>query len=85
MLELLGTPDGHHLRAPRRGGGLQVRAHHIGLALPGLEPDHRDTVGLRPVLDLPPELLPDRLKQRRGRDRLAPVIAQEVDHTTGSL
>jgi len=85
VLELLGAPDGHHLRAARLGGGLQVRAHHIGLALPGPEPDHRDAAGLRPVPDLPPELLPDRLEQRRGRDWLAPVIVQEVDHPARSL
>jgi hypothetical protein len=71
QLELLGAADGHHLRAPSRGGGLQVRGHHVGLALPGLKGDHRDAVGLRPVPDIPPELLPDRLEQRRGDDRLA--------------
>src|SRR5262249_57011423 len=54
--------------------------HRIGLALPGPEPDYRDDIGLRPVLDVLPELLPDRLEQRRGHDRLALVIAEEVDH-----
>ena len=80
QLELLGTADRHHLRTARAGSSVQVRGHHIGLALPGPEPDYRDAVGLRPVLDVLPELLPDRLEQRRGHDRLAPVIVEEVDH-----
>src|SRR5438132_2434466 len=29
-------------------GGVQIRGDHLGLAFAGLEPDHRDAVGLRP-------------------------------------
>ena len=32
-----------------------------------------------------PEARPDRLEQRRGHDRLAPVIVEEIDHPAGSL
>jgi hypothetical protein len=85
QLELLGTADGHHPRPPSLGSGRQIRAHHLGLALPSPEPDHRDTVDLRPILDVAPELLPDRLEQRRRHDRLAPVLVEEPDHPTGGL
>ena len=85
QLELLGAPDGHDLRVPRRRGGVQVRGHHLGLPFCGLKGDHRDAVGLRPALDVPAELLPDRLEQRRGHDRLAPVIVEEIHHSAGSL
>ena len=84
-LELLGAPDHRHLRVPRRGGGIQVRGHHIGLAFPRLEPDHRDAAGLRPVAHVLAEFRPDRLEQRRGHDPLAPVIVEEIDHPAGSL
>jgi hypothetical protein len=85
QLELLRAADRHDLRAPGRRGRLQVRGHHIGLALPGLKPDQRDAAALRPVPDIPAELLPDRLKQRRGHDRLAPVLVEEPDHPARGL
>jgi hypothetical protein len=85
QLEFLCAADRRDLRPAGRRGGLQVRGHHVGLALPGLEPDHRDAAGLRPVPDVAAELLPDRLEQRRGDDRLAPVVVEEPDHSARSL
>ncbi len=82
---LLRPADGHYLRTPRGSRLLQVRAHHLDLAIAGLERHHRHPVGLRPVLHVPAELRPDRLEQCRGRDRLTPVIVQEVHHPTRGL
>src|SRR5207248_858810 len=85
QLELLRAAHRHYPRPASGRSGLQVRGHHIGLALPGLEADHRDAASPRPVLDAAAELLPDRLEQRRRHDRLAPVLVEEPDHPASSL
>jgi hypothetical protein len=36
-LELLGAPDGHHLRPPGRGGSVQARAITSALRCPALK------------------------------------------------
>ena len=66
QLELLGAADRRRPASAPPRGSFQVRGQHVGLALPGREPDHRDAVGPRPVPDVLPELLPDRLEQRRA-------------------
>ncbi len=83
--ELLRPANRHHLRHPSGGGLLQIGPYHLRLAITGLEPHHRHPVGLRPGLHVLTELRPDRLEQRRRRDRLTPVIVQEVDHPAGGL
>jgi hypothetical protein len=71
-----------HLRPPGCGAGLQIRGHHLGLAVLDHKGDHRDAIGPRPALEIAAELVPDRLEQRRGHDWPAPVIV-EVDRPAG--
>jgi hypothetical protein len=85
QLELLRAAHRYYPRPSSGRSGLQAGSHQIGLALPGLEADHRDATSLRPVLDAAAKLLPDRLEQRRRHDRLAPVLVKEPDHPASSL
>jgi hypothetical protein len=73
------------LRNPGVSGRLQVGRHHVRLAVANLERDDRHRVGLRPRLHVRPELVADPFEQRRGRDRVAPVVVQEVDHPARGL
>jgi hypothetical protein len=60
-------------------------AHHVDLPVALGEPDHRDVVVLREPGHRPPELGPDLLHDRGGRDRIPQVRGHERDHLTADL
>ena len=84
-LGFLGHPDRRDLRPARSGRGpVQVGAHHLDVAVGGLQRHHRDVVGLGEGGDPAAEGIPDLLQARRGRDRVAAVV-QELDHLPADL
>ena len=84
-LELLRHPDRRHPRPAGRRRPLQVRGHHIGLAVVLGELDPRDVVGLGEGGHRPAEPLPDLVEQRRGGNRQAQVLGHERDHLPAGL
>ena len=83
-LHLLGHPDRRDLRAACLRGPFQVGAHHLDLAVGGLQRHHRDVVGFSEGGDPAAEGVPDLLQARRGRDRV-PAVVQELDHLPAHL
>ena len=84
-LELLRHPDRRHLRPAGGRRPLQVRGHHVGLAVVLGELDPRDVVGLGEGGHRPAEPLPDLVEQRRGGNRQAQVLGHERDHLPAGL
>ena len=84
-LELLRHPDRRHPRAAARRRLLQVRAHHVGLAVVLAEPDPRDVAGLGEGSHRAAEPLADLLQQRRRGDRQVQVLGHERDHLPAGL
>jgi len=83
-LDLLSHPDRSDLRPAGRRGRIQVRAHHVDVAVSGGQLDHRHVVGQREGLHRPAEPVPDLLQTRRRRDRV-PAMGQELDHLPADL
>ena len=84
-LELLRLADrGHPTPAPA-DQPVQVRAHHLQLAFPLREAQHRDVVLSGELGDVAAKPQPDLLQQRRGRDREPQMRGQEADHLAGQL
>jgi hypothetical protein len=83
-LGLLGHPDRRDLRAPGRGCGLQVGAHHLDVAVSSLQRYYRDVIGLGERGDPPPECIANLLQARRGRDGVA-AMAEKLDHLPAHL
>ena len=81
-LDLLGLADERHAWLLHL---LQVRGGHINLALPGLEGDHLDPVVLGVGGHGLAVGVPHGAEQRRGGDRVGPVVVQEVDGAAGGL
>jgi hypothetical protein len=81
---LLGHPDRRDLRAAGGSSPLQVRVHHLDVAVGGLQRHHRDVIGLSERGDPAAESVPDLLQARRGRDPIAAMI-QELDHLPAHL
>jgi hypothetical protein len=73
-LRLLRHPDRGHLRPAGGGGPLQIWPHHLGVAVSGLELDHRDVIRGSERAHRPPERIPDLAQHRRRSDRHAPVM-----------
>jgi hypothetical protein len=62
-----------------------VTAHHLVLAVPFTEADHRDVLSLGELAHRPPEPGTDLLHHRRRRDRTAQVLHHERHHLTADL
>ena len=84
-LELLGDAGRGHPGPPGGRLRLQVRLHHVDLAVALAEPHPRDPVRAGVGLHRPAEPRPDVLHQRRRRDRLAQVLGHERDHLPAGL
>ena len=84
---LLRPADEHHALGPARGQEpRQVLAHHVVLALPGLELHHRDAVAGRRTRGPPRRTPPVRFCQHGGGGhRLAQVLPDEPHHAQVAL
>jgi hypothetical protein len=67
------------------GQPVQGRAHHLQLAVPLGEADHRDVALGGKLGDRVPKPQPDPIQQRRRRDRKPQMPGQETHHLTGHL
>ena len=76
-LELLRHPDRRHPRAVGRGLPVQVRAHHVRLAVLLREPDPRDVVSVGERGHRTAEPLPHLVEDRRRGNRQAQVLRHE--------
>jgi len=84
-LELLRDPDRRHPRTTGGGLPIQVRAHHLELAVILAELHPRDVVGLGKRRHRRTEPPPDLVEQRRGGERVAQMLAQERHHLATGL
>ena len=84
-LEFLRHPDRHHLRPAGGRRLLQVRGHHLGLAVPLSELHPGDAVRLGKGGHRAAELLPDLVEQRRGRNWQPQMLGHERDHLPAGL
>ena len=83
-LRLLRHPDRGHLRTPLAGSRTQIAAHHVDVAVGGLQPHHRNVVGVGERGDRPAEPVADLLQTRRRRDRET-ALPQELHHLPAHL
>src|SRR5262249_49049376 len=83
-LHLLCHADRRDLRTAGGRGLLQVGAHHLNVAVGGLQRHQRNVVGLSERGDPAAEGVPDLLQARRRRHRVTTVI-QELDHLPAHL
>ncbi len=83
-LRLLRDSDRSHLRPPGPRGGIQVGAHHLDVAVGGLEPHDRDVVGVGEGLYRAAESVADLLQTRRRRHRET-AVSQELHHLPAHL
>ena len=83
-LRLLRDPDRGHLRTPLAGSRTQIAAHHVDVAVGGLQPHHRDVVRVGERGDRPAEPVTDLLQTRRRRDRKT-ALPQELHHLPADL
>ena len=83
-LGFLGHADRRDLRTAGGRGLLQVGAHHLDVAVSGLQRHYRDVIGLGERGDAAAEGVPDLLQARRGRDRV-PAVPEELDHLPADL
>jgi hypothetical protein len=83
-LGLLRHPDRRDLRAARLRSPLQVGAHHLDVAVCGLQRHHWDVVSLRERCDPAAEGISDLLQARRRRHRVTAMV-QELDDLPADL
>jgi hypothetical protein len=73
------APDRRDLRAARGSSPLQVGAHHLDVAVGGLQRHHRDVIGIGEGGDPAAERVPDLLQARRGQHRV-PAVLEKLDY-----
>jgi hypothetical protein len=79
-LKLLRHPDRSHPSPSLSGQPVQVRAHHLQLAIPLSEAHHRDLTLGSELSDRLTKPQPDPLQDRRRRNRKPQMPGQETNH-----
>ena len=85
VLVLLGHPDRRHTRQTGRSLPVQIRPHHVLLAVVLLELHHRNVMRRGEAGDRAPEPGPDLLHDRRRRDRIPQMTGHEPGHLPAAL